>query len=156
MEENTEIVSAQVLKDLEQLEKSYAKTTYLSFTEIGQLLDKKPSVVAQYAKAGLIHPIQQGPKKLVRLDEVHLLEVYMHAAKYYGCSYVACKMLGGLLKATNTSSARYMDLIKKLEGQLLTLEEVVKHVNSFNNRGIFQKKKSEEQRKNLQQSAGND
>ena len=70
MAKNSEFISPEILDELKILEKKYAKTTYLTFTEIGELLEKKPSVIAQYAKAGLIHPIQQGPKKLVRLDEV--------------------------------------------------------------------------------------
>lgn len=142
MAENSEFVSPEILDELKILEKKYAKTTYLTFTEIGELLEKKPSVIAQYAKAGLIHPIQQGPKKLVRLDEVYFLEVCMRAVKYYGCSYVACKIFGGLLRQLDVSPQQYMNLIKKLEDELLAPDEVLKNVNSYTNRGIYQKKKN--------------
>lgn len=134
------LVQAQVLK----IEKDLLKNTYLCYNEIGELFNKKPSVISQYAKAGLIHPVQQGPKKLVRMEEVYELEVYLHAAKYYGCSYVACKMLGGLLKNSKIEPQNYMNTIKNLENKLLSPEEVRKHVNSYTNRGIFQKKKNKE------------
>lgn len=127
-----------------------ARKALLSYTEIGNLLDKNPAVIAQYAKADLIHPIQQGSRKLISMRELHLLAAYMYAAENYGCSYVACKILGGILEDSDIEPENYVSYLKLIEKQTNVAEDKIKkHVNSYKNRGIFQKQKIEQSKENL-------
>lgn len=140
MAQNTTIASTEIL-NAENLQIALGNTLF-SFTEVGGILNKKPSVIAQYAKAGVIHPIQQGSKKVISLKEIKLLEACMHAVKHYGCSYTACKILKELLQKS-CSNLEYLDFLKKLELKAnITENEVIKYVNSYQNRGIFQKNKN--------------
>lgn len=145
-----ELTSSEILDCMKSLEKDVCNKTHVSLKEAGSLLGKKGSVVSQYAKAGLIHPVQQGSKKIISMDEMYLLQVYMHAVKNYGCSYVACKILGGLLRDSGKDPYEYMDYIKSIEENLLEAGEVAKNVNSYENRGIYQKKKEKESRGRFQ------
>jgi hypothetical protein len=146
----SEYFPTKIIDKTNKLQQSLADT-YLSYTEIGELLNKNKDVVSQYAKAGIIHPIQQGPRKMVKLKEVYLLDTCMYAVEHYGCSYTACKIIAELLKETCTSPEEYKECIKKMETRAkITKEEVSKYVNSYRNRGIFQKQKAAESRKNIQ------
>lgn len=141
--EELESKTTQILKDIENLEHKLAKTSYMSFTEAGEFLDKKPSVIAQYAKAGIIHPIRQGKKKLILLKEVYELEICMRALEFYGCSYTACKVLIQLIRDSGKSPQSYMNYLKSVEERAnLTKEDIERHVNSYKHRGIFQKQKA--------------
>lgn len=136
-------------KDFIQVAKNLSDVM-LSYTEVGELLKKKPSVVAQYAKAGIIHPIQQGPKKVITMKEVYLLEACMYAVEHYGCSYTACKIIGSLLKNTDVDPILYKDYLQKLEKEnSITKEETSKYVNSYRCRGIFQKQKNQKSKENI-------
>ena len=129
---------------------NYTKRAMLSYTDVGMLLGKNPSVIAQYAKADLIHPIQQGSKKMISMKEVYLLSAYMHAVENYGCSYVACKIIGALLEETSIKPERYKSYLKSLEKKAnLTEDKIANHVNSYKNRGIFQKQKAQQSKEDI-------
>lgn len=150
MASKQEFTSTEILKEFSILEKNVSEVAYLNYTMAGQLLDKNPSVIAQYVKSGLIPYVQQGNEKLILMSDVYLLKACIHAAKHYGCSYTACKMFAELLKNSNVDPCNYMSYIRELEEKAkLSINEVAKHVNSYKNRGIFQKKKAEESRKDF-------
>lgn len=150
MEVSNEIVTSEILNLISDLETDLSHSAYLSYTDAGKLLDRNPSVIAQYAKAGLIEPIQQGPKKLICYADFQLLKVYLHVAKNFGCSYAACKLIGLMLKSKSGLKPQdYLNHILKLESKLDMKQEIERHVNSYNNRGIFQKQKNQESTKDL-------
>lgn len=127
------------------LETALQQNVMMTLTEVGALLHKNPSVIAQYAKAGIVHPIQQGCRKLISLKEVHILDACLHAVEYYGCSYTACKILKEMLKRTKLKPEEYKNYLQEMEkASGITQEEVSKYVNSYKCRGIFQKQKAEE------------
>lgn len=146
METMSEHSPFEILENLEDK----LQNALLSYTEIGKLLNKKPSVIAQYAKAGIIHPIQQGSKKLVKMKEVHVLKACMYAAEHYGCSYTAGKVIKTLLKKLEVRPSEYVEYLQQIEKETgITSDEVNKYVNSYRCRGIFQKQKAQEQKENI-------
>jgi hypothetical protein len=152
MASRQEPIEAEILAQFTAIEKQLAKTPCLSLKEVGDLLGKKGSVIAQYAKAGLIHPMQQGSKKVITMTEVYMMEVYMYVVKNYGCSYTACKIIGALLKKLDLKPSEYMEFLKNLEKPLIDEKEKEKYVFSYENRGTYQKKKAKESRENISRS----
>ena len=131
------------------LEKQIAGTL-LSFTDVGYLLGKKSSVISQYAKAGIVTFIQQGPKKVISLKDAYLLKACVYAMEHYGFSYTGCKLLKGLLEELKVEPALYIDYLKTIEYKTkITQDEVSKYVNSYKNRGIFQKQKNQKSEKSI-------
>lgn len=142
---HTKITSLE--KSLSQLESAITKTDgmYFSYNEAAELLGRKPSVISQYVKSGLMTYIQQGPRKLIAMEDFHLLKCYLYLTKNYGLSYTACKMVKGLLKRTKIKPENYFDYLREIEKtQKISMEEKQKHVNSYESRGLAQKKKNRE------------
>lgn len=138
-----EIISLKETKTV-SLENSLPNNLNLSYKEVGELLGKNPTVISNYVKAGLVSSIQQGSKKIIKLSDCYLLEVYFYLVENYGFSYCACKLIGALLKQEKIKPQEYLLYIKNLEFKAkITENEVKNHVNSYSNRGTYLKKKNE-------------
>ena len=147
---STQITSIE--KELSRLEHKITQTSgmYFSYNEAAELLGRKPTVVSQYVKAGLINFIQQGPRKLISIEDFYILKCCMYLTKTYGMSYTACKLVCGMLKSSKLQPENYFNYLKKIEQkQNITQEEVYKHVNSYENRGLFQKQKNQKSKQSL-------
>lgn len=134
-----------LLTSILNVEKQYMGMP-VSYKRASELTGLLPSVIAQYAKAGLLEPVKCGKEKLIPLRDCYYLEAFRYLVKYYGFSYMGCKLFRAFCEKENINCTELMLKLKDAEEYgNITQEDLKNHVNSYMHRGIFQKQKNKKQ-----------
>jgi hypothetical protein len=103
----------EIENDLDYLINYSKSRCLLCYNQIGKMFSIDPCRLGVFAKNDLIHPIQQGPKKMLTYRECKMVECYIYLIDNCNASFSICRVIQELLTKYVVDPDKFLQAIKK-------------------------------------------